>query len=103
MARTANPYTEILKRMTSVQAKAAKLNAEIEALSKFAKAEYEKTASPKKVVVKNAKSRKSLPKNAKKATESPAAGSAGNGKAIRRASRPRAKSAGRASPKKGNK
>jgi hypothetical protein len=48
MARTANPYTQVIKRLAKLQAKADKLNAEIAAFSKFVEAEAKgkKPASP---------------------------------------------------------
>jgi hypothetical protein len=47
MARTANPYTKVLKHLTKLQAKADKLNAEIVSVTKMISAESAKLSRPK--------------------------------------------------------
>jgi len=78
MARKANPYTAIIKRMHKIQAKAEKLNTEIELFRSCIEAQAKQYAvTAKKQVVKkaNAASKKTIKKapakakNVKKTTQ----------------------------------
>jgi len=69
MARTANPYTKVAKRISALQAKANKLNAEIAGLADLVASESKKTTAPKvKTTAKKAPVRKALKTPAKAKT-----------------------------------
>lgn len=76
MARTANPYTKVAKRIALLQTKANKLNAEIAALAEFVASESKKGTKPttKKATAPKAKKTsvkpKTTPKKAPKAKSS---------------------------------
>jgi len=66
MARTANPYTKVAKRIKALQIKANKLNDEITALADFVAAESQKTTKPKaKPIAKKASAPKAKKTSAK--------------------------------------
>jgi len=69
MARTANPYTQVTKRIKALQVKANKLNDEITALADFVANESQKPAKPKaKPIAKKASAPKAKKTTAKAKT-----------------------------------
>jgi hypothetical protein len=69
MARTANPYTKVAKRIKALQVKANKLNDEITALADFVANESQKSTKPKaKPIAKKASAPKGKKTTAKAKT-----------------------------------